>query len=114
MEEITRLQSEYFVHPKKKILAYENTNAGGISDNCRVEFKYTFFVNFFFSQLPDRFWRSPSLLIKWYEGDFPQRQSGRAVKLTTYLHPVPKLYVCSPRVFVVCTGATLPLPKLTD
>ena len=48
MEEITRLQPEYFVQPRKKILAYENTNAGGISDNCRAEFKYTFFVNFFF------------------------------------------------------------------
>jgi hypothetical protein len=40
--------------------------------------------------LRDQFWWSPSILLNWYQGLFPQGQSGRGVKLATHLQLVPR------------------------
>jgi len=50
-------------------------------------------MGFFFCSppRPDQLWCSPSLLSNGYRGLFPRGKSGRGPKLTTHLHPVPKL-----------------------
>jgi hypothetical protein len=51
---------------------------------------------------PDRLLGPPSLLSNRYQGLFSWGLSGRGVKLTTHLHPVPRLRT---------HGAILPLPQ---
>jgi len=67
------------------------------------DFRYPKQWEFFSSPpRPDRRWGPPSLLSNGNQGLFPWGQSGRGVKLTTPLHPVPRSRMC---------GAIPPLPN---